>query len=420
LDPNTAGGKVKQYLAKRPPSMKIQVHVPTPLNSQKRKSLSQQQLSSFAGSEPAFFARTSQDQASIPRSVSMSEYLLEALKAEEEETQRQAAVKERMEEEIKRLIQSRINPENTVSPDIAGGGIMARKRRMRHQYHEAILQRQLVLQKKLMVELLQGVKLKRSTVKAFQKPARKRTLMKEGRQNLMKQIRNFNKKLRHVITQTTREGPREVLMRSIRERGDAGLRQVVGRSYADMIIPTISHIIWKGKRCFGVTYRDIHGLLLNPCATRDIVTRLAERHRASNVNVVIGVLNEAAVFFASRLAVKLGARYASLQTGNRARAYINHNTSPIESLLARPGRQSEMCAAMGAIREADRVLIIDDVLEGGGALAAAESLVCALGAEVVECVCIIEMVGFGGRERMSGSPVYTMLKFDDNREVFKV
>jgi len=105
---------------------------------------------------------------------------------------------------------------------------------------------------------------------------------------------------------------------------------------------------------------------------------------------------------------------------NKARAYTNHSISPIESILARPGGRSGLCAAMGLIREGDRCLIIDDVLDGGGALAAAESLACALGAEVVECVCILELIGFGGREKMGSSPVHAVLQFDDNREVFKV
>lgn len=104
---------------------------------------------------------------------------------------------------------------------------------------------------------------------------------------------------------------------------------------------------------------------------------------------------------------------------NRARAYTNHNTSPIESLLIKPGSRTSLCASMGVIKEHDRCLIIDDVLDGGGALAAAESLVCALGAYVVECVCILELVGFGGRERMGTSPLFTMFKFDDNPDVFK-
>ena len=74
---------------------------------------------------------------------------------------------------------------------------------------------------------------------------------------------------------------------------------------------------------------------------------------------------------------------------------------------------------MGLIRDTDKCIIVDDVLDGGGSLAAAESLVTVLGAEVVECVCIIELVGFGGRERMSGCPLYSLLQFNDNKAVLQ-
>ena len=115
-----------------------------------------------------------------------------------------------------------------------------------------------------------------------------------------------------------------------------------------------------------------------------------------------------------------------------------------------------MCVSVGLINDFDKCIIIDDILDGGGALgtlllvvvvvvvgigigivgcrshccgytyyfffiflAAAENLVAHLGAEVVECVCIVELVGFGGRERVSGHPLYTLLHFNDNKGVLK-
>lgn len=125
------------------------------------------------------------------------------------------------------------------------------------------------LQKKLVAEVVVGIKLKQISYNTNRTQHRltfdfaqgitrlgqtslrasNRNLRQEQRQNLMKMIRNFHtqNKLRRVITYTTREGPREVLMRSIRERGVSGLRQVVGRHVADQVIPVVSHLyhlIW--------------------------------------------------------------------------------------------------------------------------------------------------------------------------------
>jgi len=281
------------------------------------------------------------------------------------------------------------------------------------------------LQKKLIVEVAKGIKLRntRANTKPRMKPSRVnlRDTAKENRQRLMHDITHFSRRvLKHISKPDPKpQDLRERLLGSIRERKGGKLRQVVGRHAASALVPPISHIVWKGKRCFGVTYRDIHPLLLDHVATRDIVNRLAERHRASDITVVVGLQNEGSLFFAAKLAAKLHAKFAVFQTENRARGYTKNSTVPIESLLGRTGRQSELCAAMGMIRDGDRCLIIDEILDNGTIIAAAESLACALGGYVVECVCILELMGFGGRERMENSPLYTLLQFDDNRDVFK-
>ena len=51
-----------------------------------------------------------------------------------------------------------------------------------------------------------------------------------------------------------------------------------------------------------------------------------------------------------------------------------------------------------AIKQGDKVLIIDDLLATGGTVQAAISLVEQLGGEVVGCAFLIELTGLKGRE----------------------
>ena len=67
-----------------------------------------------------------------------------------------------------------------------------------------------------------------------------------------------------------------------------------------------------------------------------------------------------------------------------------------------------------AVKEGDRVLIIDDLLATGGTAAAACNLVKRLGGEVVSTAFIIELTPLKGREKLeaNGIKVVSMLSYD--------
>ncbi|KAF4709739.1 hypothetical protein FOZ62_006788, partial [Perkinsus olseni] len=55
----------------------------------------------------------------------------------------------------------------------------------------------------------------------------------------------------------------------------------------------------------------------------------------------------------------------------------------------------------GALKEGDRVIIMDDLLATGGTMRAAASLVEDAGAKTVGCLCIVELDALKGRETLS-------------------
>jgi adenine phosphoribosyltransferase len=64
-----------------------------------------------------------------------------------------------------------------------------------------------------------------------------------------------------------------------------------------------------------------------------------------------------------------------------------------------------------AVREGQRVLIVDDLLATGGTARAATDLVRKLGGTVHALAFLIELVALNGRTKLTGENVHTVLKY---------
>ena len=65
-----------------------------------------------------------------------------------------------------------------------------------------------------------------------------------------------------------------------------------------------------------------------------------------------------------------------------------------------------------AVAPESRVLVVDDLVATGGTAAASCSLVERLGGEVAGCAFVIELDGLGGRDRLAGRAVHSLLHFE--------
>jgi adenine phosphoribosyltransferase len=64
-----------------------------------------------------------------------------------------------------------------------------------------------------------------------------------------------------------------------------------------------------------------------------------------------------------------------------------------------------------AIKPGQKVLIIDDLLATGGTVEATAKMIEQLGGEVVGCAFLIELEGLGGRDKLAGYDVFTLMKY---------
>ncbi|MDO4754300.1 MAG: adenine phosphoribosyltransferase [Bacillota bacterium] len=74
--------------------------------------------------------------------------------------------------------------------------------------------------------------------------------------------------------------------------------------------------------------------------------------------------------------------------------------------------KDEVFVHMDSIKSGDRVVIVDDLLATGGTARAVAELVKKLGGEVVCFLCLIELDDLGGRNKLEGLDVRSLIHYD--------
>ncbi len=65
-----------------------------------------------------------------------------------------------------------------------------------------------------------------------------------------------------------------------------------------------------------------------------------------------------------------------------------------------------------ALSSGHKVVIVDDLLATGGTVRATVDLVRQLGAEVVACLFVVELLALGGREKIPDVPTYSLITYE--------
>ena len=152
----------------------------------------------------------------------------------------------------------------------------------------------------------------------------------------------------------------------------------------------------------GIVFRDITPLLADPAALETAVTALAEHARPLAPDLVIGA--EARGFLlGTALARELGAGFVLARKPDK----LPHETVRAEYLLEYGVDSLEVHS--DAIGPGASVLVHDDLLATGGTAGALCSLVEQLGGRVAGCSFLIELAFLGGREKLAGREVHSLL-----------
>jgi adenine phosphoribosyltransferase len=155
----------------------------------------------------------------------------------------------------------------------------------------------------------------------------------------------------------------------------------------------------------GIMFRDITPLLAHPEAFREAVRRLAEHFRERDVSAVAAA--EARGFiFAAPLALELDAAFVPVRKPGK----LPFDTQSFHYELEYGTDTLEMHT--DAVREGDRVLLVDDLLATGGTMQACVKLCEQSGAEVVGCAFVIELTFLDGRKKLAPYDVVSLVEYE--------
>ncbi len=155
----------------------------------------------------------------------------------------------------------------------------------------------------------------------------------------------------------------------------------------------------------GILFHDIMPMLQDPEALHYAVDQLAEFGREKQVDLVLGAEARGFILGAA-LAYALGVGFAAARkpgklpwTVNRCEYALEYGTDALEMHI-------------DAVKPGQRVLIHDDLLATGGTAKAKIKLVENAGGIVAGLAFIIELTELGGREKLAGYDVFSLLQYE--------
>ena len=154
----------------------------------------------------------------------------------------------------------------------------------------------------------------------------------------------------------------------------------------------------------GIIFKDITPLLRSPEALESACKLLSDPFRDSGITAVAAIESRGFIF-GSVVAQNLGAGFVPIRKPNK----LPYARRRHEYVLEYGSDALEIHD--DALTPNDRVLVVDDLLATGGTVGAATHLIRGFDATLVGIATVIELEFLGGRNKLDGVPVHSILRY---------
>ena len=154
----------------------------------------------------------------------------------------------------------------------------------------------------------------------------------------------------------------------------------------------------------GIIFKDITTLLKDKEALKYVIDRLVEKYRGKGIDQIVGIESRGFIF-GGAAAYLLGCGFVPARKPGKLPAEKISESYTLEYGTNTLEIHSD------AIREGDKVLVIDDLLATGGTAAAVAKLVERLKGQVVAIEFLIELEFLKGKDKLKGYTVNSYIQY---------
>jgi len=154
----------------------------------------------------------------------------------------------------------------------------------------------------------------------------------------------------------------------------------------------------------GILFYDISTLLAHPQAWRTTIEQLAEAVSPHRPDLLVGIESRG-FLVAAPLAFAIGSGFAMVRKKGKLPGKTVRYSYDLEYGTDTIEIQED------AISPGQRVVVIDDLLATGGTMQAGCSLIEQAGATVAGCAFLVELAFLGGRRRLAGCEVFSLITY---------
>lgn len=154
----------------------------------------------------------------------------------------------------------------------------------------------------------------------------------------------------------------------------------------------------------GILFYDITTLLQDPVGFRLAIDSLAVPFKGQGIEVVVGVESRGFILGAA-VADRIGAGFSPVRKPGKLPSKTMRASYDLEY------GSDALEIHHDAVRQGQRVLIVDDLLATGGTAKATCDLVAQLGGQVHAVACLIELLFLNGRDKLAGQRIHSVLQY---------